>query len=432
MSDIMDVSILPADNYIVVNKSIITDYDKEIINMLYLPIIGSNSVMLYNIFLNDLNNQNLYSSELTHAHLLSNLHISIKELESARNILEGIGLLKTYLKRDTVSRYIYELFSPVSVSEFFTHPIFNIVLYNNVGKAEYERLTNYFKMVRVNKEGYEEVTHSFSSVFKSIPASSFDMYKDNIRKYNKQNLNIDSTLDMNTLIETLPSQINKKIFTKDMQELIINLSYLYDIDTYKMQNIIKVCINEKGNINKEELRKSCRNNYKFDHSDVLPTIVERTQPDYLRKPIGDNSKIAKMIYTFETVSPYDFLKSKHNGGEPVKRDISLIENLLIDYKLKPGVINVLIDYVLKTNDNKLTKNYVESIAGEWARKNIETVEEAMEIARKAHKSNEKFRNNKKVDAVKKVPVWFNKDDISMEEASVDEQKEMEELLKEYR
>ena len=325
MSDIMDVSILPADNYIVVNKSIITDYDKEIINMLYLPIIGSNSVMLYNIFLNDLNNQNLYSSELTHAHLLSNLHISIKELESARNILEGIGLLKTYLKRDTVSRYIYELFSPVSVSEFFAHPIFNIVLYNNVGKAEYERLTNYFKMIRVNKEGYEEVTHSFSSVFKSIPASSFDMYKDNIRKYNKQNLNIDSTLDMNTLIETLPSQINKKIFTKDMQELIINLSYLYDIDTYKMQNIIKVCINEKGNINREELRKSCRNNYKFDHSDVLPTIVERTQPDYLRKPIGDNSKIAKMIYTFETVSPYDFLKSKHNGGEPVKRDISVNE-----------------------------------------------------------------------------------------------------------
>ena len=75
---------------------------------------------------------------------------------------------------------------------------------------------------------------------------------------------------------------------------------------------------------------------------------------------------------------------------------------------------------------------MESIAGEWARKNIETVEEAMEIARKAHKSNEKFRNNKKVDTVKKVPVWFNKDDISMEEASVDEQKEMEELLKEYR
>ncbi len=426
----MDMALLPADNYIVVNKSIITDYDKKILSMLYLPITGSLPIMLYNTLVNDLDRQEVISDGLEHAHLLSNLHISAKELEEARNILEGIGLLKTYLKKDTVNKYIYELYSPVSAHEFFSHPIFNIVLYNNVGKREYERLVNYFKTIKINKDDYTEITHSFSQIFESVPYTSFDMYKDNIRKYNKLKLNIDSSFDMNFLIETMPKNIDKKIFTKDLQELIISLAYLYDIDAPKMQNIVKSCINEKGLVNREELRKVCRNHYQFDHSGVLPTVISTTQPEYLRKPIGDTSNIAKMIYTFETTSPYDFLKSKHNGAEPVKRDILLLENLIIDYKLKPGVVNVLIDFVLKTNDNKLNRAMIETIAGQWSRKKIETVEEAMETAKKNYKKPNVKTGKVAID--KNVPMWFNNNDIKAEEATDAEVKAMEEMLKEFR
>ena len=427
----MSISILPADTYIVANKSIITDQDKKILNMLYLPIIGSLPVMLYNTLLNDLDINEQTSEELTHAHLLSNLHISNKELEQSRNILEGIGLLKTYQKEDTVTKYIYELYSPVSAHEFFSHPIFNIVLYNNVGKKEYERLVNSFKTVKINKDGYVEQTHSFNQVFTSIPSTSSEMYLNNIRKYNKQKLNIDSPFDITFLIETLSKQIDKKIFTKDIQELIIQLAYFYDIDVIKMQNIIKSCINEYGRINRDELRKTCRNHYQFDHSGLLPTLLDRTQPEYLRKPIGDNSNIAKMIYTFETVNPKDFLKSKHNGAEPTKRDITLLETLLIDSKLQPGVVNVLIDYVLKTNDNKLNRNLVETIAGDWSRKKIETVEEAMELAKKNYKKKTNI-NSKKTSKEPIVPSWFNSQPTEIKEASADKMKAMDDWLKEYK
>ena len=426
------MSILPADNYIVINKSIITNEDKKILNMLYLPITGSVAIMLYNTFLNDLDRHELESEELDHSHLLSNLHISNEELLNARSVLEGIGLLKTYYKKDTTAKYIYELYSPVSAHEFFTHPIFNIVLYNNVGKREYDRLINYFKTPKISKDEYTEITHKFSEIFESVPYTSFDMYKENIRKYNKLKLNIDSSFDMNFLISSMPSNINKKIFTKDIQELIINLAYLYDIDVAKMQNIIKSCINEKGTINRDELRKVCRNHYQFDHSGLLPTLIDRTQPKYLCKPIGDNSRLAKMIYTFETTSPYDFLKSKHNGSEPVKRDITLIENLIIDYGLQPGVVNVLIDYVLRTNDNKLNRNLVETIAGQWSRKKIETVEDAIDIAKKTYNSGKNIKKTKKPITEKTVPTWLNNNDIEIEEASTDELEAMEDLLKEYR
>ena len=197
-----------------------------------------------------------------------------------------------------------------------------------------------------------------------------------------------------------------------------------------MQNIVKSCINEKGLVNREELRKVCRNHYQFDHSGVLPTVISTTQPEYLRKPIGDTSNIAKMIYTFETTSPYDFLKSKHNGAEPVKRDILLLENLIIDYKLKPGVVNVLIDFVLKTNDNKLNRAMIETIAGQWSRKKIETVEEAMETAKKNYKKPNVKTGKVAID--KNVPMWFNNNDIKAEEATDAEVKAMEEMLKEFR
>ena len=211
----MNPSLLPADNYVVINKSIITEEDKKILNMLYLPIVGPLPIMLYNILLNDLDKLQLISSSSTHAKLLSNLHVSPNELTDARNVLEAIGLLKTYFKTDTVNNYIYELYSPVSAHEFFSHPIFNIVLYNNVGKNEYDKLVACFKMPKINKEGYTELTHSFNEVFESIPYTSSNISSENIRKYNKLKLNIDNSLDMNFLIDSMSPQIDKKVFTKD-------------------------------------------------------------------------------------------------------------------------------------------------------------------------------------------------------------------------
>jgi len=424
----MNTLLLPADSYIVINKSIISDEDKKIINMLYLPIIGPLAVSLYNILINDLDKLNLVSDISTHAKLLSNLHISSNELTEARNVLEAIGLLKTYIKTDTINNYIYELYSPVSAHEFFSHPIFNIVLYNNIGKKEYDKLISYFKLPKINKEGYTEVTHSFSEVFESVPYTSSNISSENIRKYNKLKLNINSSFDMNFLIESLSSYIDKKVFTKELQELIISLSFLYDIEVIKMQNIIRTCINERGTINRDELRKQCRNHYQFDHSGLLPTVIEQTQPQNLRKPLGDNSKLAKVIYTFERITPYELLKSKHNGAEPTKRDMKLVEDLMLDYKLNAGVINVLIDYVLKTNNNKLETKLVETIAGHWSRKKIETVEEAMEIARKNHKSPTKKVNinNNKIKE-KELPDWFDKN-IEINSATDEERKAIEEML----
>lgn len=159
-------------------------------------------------------------------------------------------------------------------------------------------------------------------------------------------------------------------------------------------------------------------------------MIYRTQPEYLRKPSGDTSNRAKIIYTFETTSPYDFLASKYKDTAPSKSDLSILEYLLLDFNLNPGVVNVLIDYVLRINNNKLLKPFIEKIASQWKKSNIETVEEAMKIAGTEYRKSKAYKETKKVTSTSK-PNWL-KEEYQSKTATKEEQAEIEELLKEYK
>ena len=132
-----NVNILPADTYSVINKTIITDVDKKIVSMLYQPIIGFTAVSLYYSLISDLEKSELISDDLTHYHLMATMQLSLEDIMVAREKLEAIGLIKTYIKKDNINQLVYLLYSPVSPNEFFNHPVLNIVLYNNLGKKEY-------------------------------------------------------------------------------------------------------------------------------------------------------------------------------------------------------------------------------------------------------------------------------------------------------
>ena len=430
-----NLTILPADIYTVINKTVIKETDSKLISMLYQPIIGFTAVSLYFTLINDLDKLEVMSDDLTHHHLMSTMQLKLEDIVIAREKLEGVGLLKTYVKKDkNINSYVYQLYSPISANEFFHHPILNVVLYNNLGKKEYEKLVNYYKLPKINLKDYEDVTCSFDEVFKSVKGTILEM-SDDITKRDSNNIVINKGIDFNLLISSLPeSLISERCFTKEVRDLINSLAYTYNINTLNMQSLVRNSINEKGLIDKTILRKSCRNYYQFENSGSLPTLIYNKQPEYLKKPVGDNSKWAKMVYTFENINPYQLLKAKYKGAEPTDRDKRLIESLLIDQKLNPGVVNVLISYVLKINNEQLKKSYVKTIAGQWKRLNIETVEEAMKITEKEHKKLKKLIENKnqkeKHISIKKdtkLPLWFNKE-IEKAEITKEEQEEMDKLL----
>ena len=352
-----NVTLLPADRYVVVNKSILSDTDRSIIINLYEPLIGALGVSLYFTLWNDLGTSNMMSRDLVHHHLMVVLKCGISDIKIARESLEAFGLLKTYYKSGTINDYIYELYSPLSPLEFFNHPILNIVLYNNIGDREYEKLKDYYKFIKLDLKDYTDITTKLDEVYDT---SKFTLSTD-LKDKNTNNITVLSKINFDEVLASLSKDvISERAFNRKTREFINNLAFIYNIDTLKMIEFIRNVVNEYGNIDKNGLRIIVRKYYQFKNG-TLPTLVYRTQPEYLKNPLGDNSKRGRIIAVFENTTPHDFLKRKNHGVEPTLRDLKLLEHLMIDLELPPAVVNVLIDYVLRKNNNKLTSAYVDTM-----------------------------------------------------------------------
>ena len=418
------VTLLPADRYVVINKTILTDADRKYLISFYEPIIGHLAISLYLILINDLEESKGVSRDFTHHHLMSLLKTPLKILKEAREALEATGLLKTYFKKGDVNNYIYEIYSPLSPSEFFNHPILNIVLYNNIGATEYEYLKKQYQKLKVDTKEYIDITKKLDDVMESgINVSVVDVKERSIN-----DIEVKDQVDFDLILSSIPKGIiNEKVFTKKTKELINNLAFIYKIDTLKMIELIRSVLNEYGMIDKDNLRINARKMYQFNNG-TLPTLIYRSQPEYLKSPVGDNSMRGKIIEMFEKLNPVDFLRNKYGGAKPTNRDIKLIENLIIDLEMPPAVVNVLLDYVLRKNNNKLATNYIETIAGQWKRAGLKNASEAMDFA---EKENKKFTKNLDTVKASKEPVWFNKVE-KIEEMSDADKEELENLLKEFK
>ena len=87
-----NLTILPADKYTVINKTVISDNDAKLISRLYQPIIGYTAVSLYLTLLDDLDKLELMSEELTHHHLMATMQLRLEDIVIAREKLEATGL----------------------------------------------------------------------------------------------------------------------------------------------------------------------------------------------------------------------------------------------------------------------------------------------------------------------------------------------------
>ena len=422
-----EITLLPADNYVVINKTILTDNDKVNLINLYEPIIGPLAISLYLTLWSDLDRTLTFSDSYNHHHLMTFLKSNLNDIKEARSALEALGLIKTYYKEgDNINYYIYELYSPISGYEFFNHPILNIVLYNNLGVNEYNNLIKSYKKVNFKYDDYKDISSKLNDTFKSRAYNNFS--NENIKNKNSNKPKLDNLIDFDVLKESIPNKVlGNNAFNKKTKELINNLAFIYNLDTLKVSEILRLTIDENGLINKDLFIKEVRKYYEYNNGGSLPTIIYRTQPEHLKSPEGDLSSAGKMVYIFENTTPYDFLKSKYKNNNPTPRDLKLLEYLALELNMPPAVINVLIDYVLRISDNKLNKAYVETIAGQWTRLGIKTAREAMNQAKKEYKKKPKKEINKSV----KLPTWFDNEqkDINVSE---EEKKEIEALLKEFK
>ena len=246
----LKLNVLPADTYVVVNKTIFNNNDRRILSMLYQPIIGSTAVNLYFTLWSFLDKNEVKSIEWTHHHLMVNMGLKLDYIIEAREKLEGIGLLRTFVKKDNVNKYIYELYSPISGYDFFMNPVLSVALYNNLGKNEYEKTMSYFKNPRVIMSGYDDITCKFSDIYDSNVGIS-DYNYDDIRREERIGFFVEPKFDLNNVISMIPEAVlNHKSITHEMRDLIYKLSFIYDFNEDSIRYIISNSINDIFNIDK--------------------------------------------------------------------------------------------------------------------------------------------------------------------------------------
>jgi replication initiation and membrane attachment protein len=426
--------IVPIDRYTVNANGLLYEYDRKVLTFLYQPLIGPVCLSLYMTLWSELEENRLWSESSSHHILMNLLGVNLSDIYEARLKLEGIGLLKTFVnEEEEIRSFIYELQPPLTPEQFFLDGMLNIYLYRKIGKNHFFRLKRFFsdRKNSADKE-YQEVTRAFQDVFATASPKTLKYLQDHssdlnviddqafIGRNEPKPIQVNSNFNFDLLMDGLnEALLPKKAINQKVKNAISNLAFLYDIDAIQMKKFLLDAFNPNADeIDIEELRKAARDWYQFVNYDELPNLIERTQPMKYQSQLQElKTPEEKQIRFYERTSPLKLLTDRSNGGEPAAADLQLVESLLINQNLLPGVVNVLIDYVLFKTDMKLTKNYVEKIAGQWSRKNVRTVKEAMELAKKEYASSTEIKTgkqknkptNRKPIRTELLPDWFDED-----------------------
>ncbi|MBM7096485.1 DnaD domain protein [Bacillus sp. H-16] len=443
--------LLPIDRYRVQMKDKLHDTDRDALTLLYQPLIGALAYSLYLTLWTEA--EHSAGEEKQHQTLMVLTGQPLNELFNERKKLEAMGLMSTYRKKDAEEVvYIYDLKKPLTPDAFFRDDVLSVFLYNRLGKEQYRRIRDRFSLERQDITETEDVTRSFDHVFQSLHQSEMISYSEEL-EVNDQTLRGEkekgnayrfegTDFDFSLMLADLPPFINKKVLEKPaVKRTLSQLAFVYKVEPIEMSKFVQDTMIHEDELDTEELRKLIQRRYRMIYSQDPPSLALRKQPGHLvsqtEEPVSEEEK---MIRYYETTSPMEMLENRSAGAKVPPADMKIVENLMLDYHLHPGVVNVLIDYILMVNDMKLTKGFADKIAGQWSRKNITTVKQAMVIARQEHKNRKeaaekqgfggKRQNKSQSKQVRKerLPKWLAEEKEQAEGKQKTSQKQPEEDL----
>lgn len=223
------------------------------------------------------------------------------------------------------------------------------------------------------------------------------------------------------------------------------MKVLYDAESVEIEKALLWALDEDNQLNREEFKSAChdmfisRNNGQAIRLNEKMATVD-TQVS-MKQPV---TKEEQLVHELETISPKQLLEDLSDGNHASEQDIKVVREVMTKQGLPAPVMNVLIHYVLLQSNMKLSKAYMETIAGHWSRVGLKTAKDAMNFAKqeqekyKSSKSkprkNNNYNNNYKKEV---VPDWFNNRKKKPSKNTTDsniseqEQQEIEAKLQKY-
>ena len=392
--------------------SMLASYDRDILTTLYQPVIGYAALALYFTLWSE-TKRNDYCAIRKHEALLKTMGIELSELLKARKALEGIGLLKTFRKKQNrISHYFYELYAPKSPEEFFDDVVFKGVLSEKIGAKEVERISLMLSSPKKDTSAYEEITASFYDVFHLDEKETMRVM--NIRTTRgRKTVEIRGNFDSNEFLSELQNtaMISPDAFQAEDLKEIFRIATLFGLSGAWMSFVVARCYHpeREEHLDFKEV---------FEEARKLKSGVNIHDTSDEKKEYRDEDAFGKKLNEMTQNSPFEYLKLKQNYTNPSPADVKIINLLSDQYGLPGPVINAIVDYTLIRCRDSLPQAYVEKLAATMARKGVTTALAACN-ALKGGTSRKKKDQDSPTEKTVEEPV----SDISVE----DLMKELEDL-----
>jgi replication initiation and membrane attachment protein len=343
--------------------------DVSVISLLYTPLIGSEALMLYMAFTSFLERNNLKSESLTHEDFLEIYSMSERRFLDARIKLEGIGLLLTYYNKNENS-YIYAICPPLTAKNFIKDVTLGLYLFSKIRKETFDFICNHFKIEKIEKSSYEDLTMSFDEVYESRVSNdeTFEKFQYILGKKPNAGIKIkDTGFDFSFFLKEINQDFLETGVTKNFENQIKNIAFVYGFDESDMIGLYNDSINKSELYDYRLLKKKANILFNYKRNMKGPILVTKNEDDY---------KADDLISFIETASPDDLISSVVPDYPSSYLDIVL--EIYQNIALPRGVINCMIIKVLKDKSGELPKlNYFKKVSESWIKDSIFTTKDAM-------------------------------------------------------
>lgn len=328
---------------------------RQSLNLLYGPLMGKNSICLYE-FLGSI--QNLV--ELEDVYLLLNMNAS--QFDIARNRLEQHHLIETYVHEGDM---LILLYAPLLPDSFLCHETYSRLYLASVGAKCFDKVK---AMLYKDKT----VSSSYTKVESPLDVSILDSWNESKEiAFEKVKPTIKQKYDFDfaTLFKGMDRIFPVRLRTSKNLDRIAEMAKIYGIDAKDMRKYVQRSTNPSTHV--------------FD-LEKLKDMVMRN-----RKVMEVNKDPYKM-------SPVKFLQNKQNGIPVVKSDQALIERLCKEFQFPIEVVNTLIEYTLQQTNQQFSRNYVEKVAASWVRLGVDSRKKALDIINQSPIENKRDKKAEKV------------------------------------
>ena len=393
----------PNTEFIVYQPGTLSDDNYEVLNALYLPVIGTEA---FGIYLYLFESTKVYDKLAVrfHRELMDELSLNLSDFETSLDKLEAIGLVRTYVSnKEHDDLFVYRLLQPLTPEMYFKDPMLSMYLYSQVGSAKFNDKKD--RLIYPELPGdLTEVTKKFTEVFYHARDAKFHTPDEHFKQNDVSrgpSIDLDD-FDFEVLYTHLKgTRIDKQFFTKEVKKLVVQLSQLFKLNAYDIKQILLQSSSPQFGIDKERLKTEARKYYQKEYGEVIPSF---TTAEEAVRPSGDESYLDSL----DKVSPLDRINDLRNY-KPSENDLKVVTELIVKTGLENGVLNVLLEYAIQMKEGDLPLRYVMTIAENWEKEGYRTAAEAYQSImefREAQEEKRRKRQFKYAGPGEEQPAWL--------------------------